>query len=397
MNKLTKILALVLVAVMAMAAFASCGKESGLSDPTPDENGKVTIMIGGVGPLTGAYANYGLSVKKGAELAVKEINELWKDSAFQFKLQYEDSQGDPEEASNAYGKLIDDGMKVSLGGVLSGETASIVAAGKQDGIMILTPSGSALSAIEGNNNAFRVCFNDPQQGTISADFIADNGLATKVAVFYQSDLDYSNGLYETFRTRAEARNLEIVTVQTFTKDSATDFSTQINAIKASGAELVFIPIYAEEASTFLSQAKENGLDKTLFGCDGLDGILSKIDNPADANGLMMLTPFAADSTDAKVQAFVEAYKAANNGETPDQFAADGYDAIYIIKAAMEKAGFTKDDCKNFQERLVAAMLQIEVQGVTGKMTWTADGETVKTAMALVYRDGVAGAFNKDEH
>jgi len=397
MKKLTKILALALVAVFALTAFAGCGKGSAtLPDPTPDADGNITLLIGGVGPLTGAYANYGLSVKYGAELAVKEINELWKDKGIQFKLQYEDSQGDPEEASNAYGKLIDDGMKVSLGGVLSGETASIVAAGKKDGIMILTPSGSALSAIAGNNNAFRVCFNDPQQGTISADFIADNGLATKVAVFYESDLDYSNGLYETFKAQAEKRGLEIVTVQTFTKDSATDFSTQINAIKASEAQLVFIPIYAEEASTFLSQAKENGLDKTFFGCDGLDGILTKIDNAADANGLMMLTPFAADSTDPKVQAFVAAYKAANNDTTPDQFAADGYDAIYIIKAAMEKAGFTKDDCTNFQQRLVAAMTQIEVEGITGKMTWTADGETVKNAMALVYRDGVAVAFTKDE-
>jgi branched-chain amino acid transport system substrate-binding protein len=353
-------------------------------------------MIGGVGPLTGAYANYGLSVKKGAELAVKEINELWKDSAFQFKLQYEDSQGDPEEASNAYGKLIDDGMKVSLGGVLSGETASIVAAGKKDGIMILTPSGSALSAIAGNNNAFRVCFNDPQQGTISADFIADNGLATKVAVFYQSDLDYSNGIYETFRAQAEGRNLEIVTVQTFTKDSSTDFTTQINAIKASGAELVFIPIYAEEASTFLSQAKQNGLDKTLFGCDGLDGILSKVSDPTDANGLMMLTPFAADSTEADVQAFVTAYKAKHENKAPDQFAADGYDAIYAIKAAIEKANLSKDDVTNFHARLVAAMTQITVDGVTGTMTWTADGETDKAPLVLQIKGGQYVVYGSEQ-
>jgi branched-chain amino acid transport system substrate-binding protein len=380
-----------------MAAFASCGKESGLSDPTPDENGKVTIMIGGVGPLTGAYANYGLSVKKGAELAVKEINELWNDSAFQFKLQYEDSQGDPEEASNAYGKLIDDGMKVSLGGVLSGETASIVAAGKKDGIMILTPSGSALSAIAGNNNAFRVCFNDPQQGTISADFIADNGLATKVAVFYQSDLDYSNGLYETFRAQAEGRNLEIVTEQTFTDSTKTDFSTQINAIKSSGADLVFIPIYAAEAATFLTQAKAAGLtDVTFFGCDGIDGILTKGISTEDAEGLMMLTPFAADSTEKDVQDFVAAYKAKHEDKAPDQFAADGYDAIYAIKAAIEKANLTKDDVTNFHARLVAAMTQITVDGVTGTMTWTADGETQKAANALVYKNGVAVEYTTAE-
>jgi len=375
---------------MLAMCMSACGDKA-------SNNSSNELIIGGIGPLTGDYANYGTSNRNGAELAVKEINAAGGINGMNIVLDFQDSAADPDSAVAAYGKLIDSGMHISLGGTFSGETASIVAAANEDGLLVLTPTASADNSIQGNDNAFRVCFTDSSQGTASATYIAEHKLADKVAVFYQSDIDYSNGLYEAFKAECDVRGIEILEVQTFTLGTNTDFSTQINAIKASGAELVFIPIYAEEASTFLSQAKENGLDKTLFGCDGLDGILSKIDNPADANGLMMLTPFAADSTDAKVQAFVEAYKAANNGETPDQFAADGYDAIYIIKAAMEKAGFTKDDCKNFQERLVAAMLQIEVQGVTGKMTWTADGETVKTAMALVYRDGVAGAFSKDEH
>ncbi|MBE6636648.1 MAG: amino acid ABC transporter substrate-binding protein [Ruminococcaceae bacterium] len=400
MKKFFKLLALTLVAVMALASLAACGGSSSLSDPAVGADGKVTLVIGGIGPLTGPYANYGLSVKNGCQIAVDEINAAGGVNGIMLKLQFEDSQGDPEEAVNAYGKLIDDGMRVSLGGVLSGETASIVAAAKKDGILLLTPSGSALNAIAGNDNAFRVCFNDPQQGTISANFIADNQLATKVAVFYQSDIDYSNGLYETFKTQAATRNLEIVTTQTFTKDSATDFSTQINAIKASGADLVFIPIYADEAAVFLSQAKANGLNNvTFFGCDGIDGILTKGVTNEDVEGMMMLTPFAADSPEADVQKFVSAYTTAH-GSAPDQFAADGYDAIYIIAAAMKQAGFSgeagKVDVANFQKRLVEAMTKIEVDGVTGNMTWTADGETVKNAMALVYRDGVAVAYSSDD-
>ncbi|MBQ4065719.1 MAG: ABC transporter substrate-binding protein [Clostridia bacterium] len=395
MKKLTKILALALVAVFALTAFAGCGNGSAtLPDPTPDADGNITLLIGGVGPLTGDYANYGLSVKYGCEIAVEEINAAGGVNGMKLALDYQDSQGDPDAAQSAYGNLIDKGMDVSLGAVLSGETASIVAAAKNDGILVLTPSGSAKDAIAGNDNAFRVCFNDPQQGTVSADFIADNTLATKVAVFYQSDIDYSNGLYETFKTQAAARGIEIVTTQTFTASTSTDFKTQINAIKTSGAELVFIPIYAAEAANFLTQAKTEGLTNvTFFGCDGIDGILTKGVAKEDVEGLMMLTPFAADSTDENVKSFVTKYQEKHN-TTPDQFAADGYDAIYAIKAAIEKAGLKKEDVTNFHSRLVAAMTQITVNGVTGTMTWTADGETQKEANALVYRDGVAVAFSK---
>jgi len=397
MKKFSRIMALALSVLMALSVFAACNAGSKtLGDPEVADDGTLTVKIGGIGPLTGDYANYGLSVKYGCEIAVEEINAAGGVNGIKLALDFQDSQGDPEEALNAYGKLIDWGMNVSLGGVLSGETASIVATGKDDGIFILTPSGSAKAAIEGNDNAFRVCFNDPQQGEISAQFIADNNLATKVAVFYQNDIDYSNGLYETFKDKADELGIEIVTTQAFSKDNAADFSAQINKIKSSGAELVFIPIYAAEAANFLTQAKNAELTNVIFfGCDGIDGILTKGISKEDVEGLMMLTPFAADAEEADVQAFVASYKDKHN-TAPDQFAADGYDAIYVIKAAMEEAGFChtseKTDVENFEERLVAAMTKITVDGVTGNMTWTADGETVKNAMALVYRDGVAVAY-----
>ncbi len=296
---------------------------------------------------------------------------------------------------SAYGNLIDKGMVISLGGVMSGETSSIVAAAKDDGIFILTPSGSAKNCIEGNDNAFRLCFNDPQQGTASADFISENDLAKKVAVFYQSDLDYSVGLYETFKAQCQKLGIEIVVEKSFTKSNMTDFSTQINAIKSSEAELVFIPIYASEAATFLTQARSAELnDVTFFGCDGIDGILEKITGDTSiVEGLMMLTPFASDSTEEDVVRFVKTYKD-KYGADPNQFAADGYDAIYTIKAAIEEAGFSKDNVKDFQKGLVSAMTKIEVDGVTGTMTWTADGENNKGAMALIFRDGVAVAYTK---
>ena len=346
-----------------------------------------TIKIGGIGPLTGPYANYGVSVSQGAKLAVEEINAAGGINGMQVELQYEDSQGDPESGVNAYGKLMDWGMQLSLGGVFSGETASIVAAAMEDDIMLLTPSGSADAILEGNDKAFRVCFYDSFQGAAAAQYVVDNNMATEVGVFYQSDLDYSKGLYKSFEERANQIGLTIKEVQTFTNGTNTDFSTQINALVNAGVKVVFIPIYAEEASTFLTQAKGKfGSDVYFFGADGLDGILGKVEQDVTiADNVLMLTPFAAEDPAENVQAFVAAYEKAYEA-TPDQFAADGYDAVYIYKAAVEKAGSTSG------EALAQTMQSLSVTGVTGTMTWGADGNTNKAASAILSKNGEGSGF-----
>lgn len=377
-----KFVAMLLAVAMCVACMTACGA------PAASNAGDgSTIMIGGVGPLTGDYANYGTSVRNGMVQAVAEINAAGGINGMEVVLDFQDSAADPDSAVAAYGKLMDNGMNVFTGGVLSGETASVVAAAREDGVPIVTPTATADKAIEGNSNTFRVCFTDSSQGLASANYIADNKMADKVAVFYQSDIDYSVGLYTNFETQCAERGIEIVEVQTFTTDSATDFSTQINAIADSGVELVFIPIYAAEASTFLTQAQGKLDGKIFFGCDGLDGILGKVSDPAVAENVVMLTPFAADDPAENVQAFATAYVDAN-GAAPDQFAASGYDAIYAIKAAVEAAGVTTADA-DFSAKIVAAMTTIEVSGVTGVMTWGENGETTKAAKAMIIHDGVA--------
>ena len=223
-------------AASGSATAAASASTSGSSDKT--------LLIGGIGALTGDYANYGTSNNNGAQLAVDEINKAGGVNGMTLKLDFQDSQADPDSAVNAYGKLIDSGMKVSLGATFSGETTSVVAAAKDDGILILTPTASADKVIQGNDAAFRVCFTDSSQGTASADYISDNKLADKVAVFYQSDIDYSVGLYKAFDAECQAKGIEITEVQTFTKDTSTDFSTQISAIKDSGAKLIFMLLNA---------------------------------------------------------------------------------------------------------------------------------------------------------
>ena len=373
-----------MMAVLMVLAMTACGGEK---NPTPNQDETETIRIGGIGPLSGGYANYGFSVKNGAQLAVDEINAAGGINGKQVELSFQDSQADPESAVNAYGKLMDWGMQVSLGGVLSGETASIVAAAREDNIMLITPSGSADKCIDGNSRAFRVCFYDSFQGAAAAQYIKNNNMVDTVGILYQSDIDYSVGLYNAFVEECGKSGITIAETQTFTDATKTDFSTQINALVNSGVKLVFIPFYAEEASTFLTQARGKFADDVyFFGADGLDGILGKVEqDPTIANNVLMLTPFAADDPAENVQAFVKAYQAAYNA-TPDQFAADAYDAVYVIKAAVEKAGTTDGDA------MAAAMTSLEVTGVTGTMTWNADGNTNKNASAILYYDGVGSLF-----
>ena len=373
-----------MMAVLMVLAMTACGGET---PPTPSQDETETIRIGGIGPLSGGYANYGFSVKNGAQLAVDEINAAGGINGKQVELSFQDSQADPESAVNAYGKLMDWGMQVSLGGVLSGETASIVAAAREDNIMLITPSGSADKCIDGNSRAFRVCFYDSFQGAAAAQYIKNNNMVDTVGILYQSDIDYSVGLYNAFVEECGKSGITIAETQTFTDATKTDFSTQINALVNSGVKLVFIPFYAEEASTFLTQARGKFADDVyFFGADGLDGILGKVEqDPTIANNVLMLTPFAADDPAENVQAFVKAYQAAYNA-TPDQFAADAYDAVYVIKAAVEKAGTTDGDA------MAAAMASLEVAGVTGTMTWNADGNTNKNASAILYYDGVGTLY-----
>lgn len=386
-----KVIAIVMAAAMIFC-LAACGggKKTGHDDSE--------IYIGGIGPLTGDYANYGLSVKTGAEIAVEEINEAGGIAGMKIVFSMEDSQGDPESAKSAYGKLIDWGMDASIGTVLSGEMATVVKESANDDMFLISASTSSDNCLEASSNAFRICFYDSYQGIAAADYVADKFKGQDVAVFYQSDLDYSIGLYESFKSQAAKDGINIVEVQAFTTDEK-DYTTQINAIVDSKATVVFIPIYAAEASAFLSQAK-NGTDSAVFskdvyffGCDGLDGILTKVvDNKKTADNVLMLTPFAETSTDPAVVSFVQKYQA-KAGKMPDQFAADGYDAVYVLKESIEKAGFTKSSAIS-GAKITEAILGLTYRGITGEMTWEPSGNTNKLAMAIIYTDGEGSVFGE---
>ena len=314
------------------------------------------IKVGLIGPITGPAANYGLSVEHGAELAAKEINEA--EGAEYFELRYEDDEHDPEKSVNAYNTLWDWGAQ-----------------------MIVT---------EGKDNVFQICFTDPSQGKLSAECISEKALGTKIAVIYNNADAYSTGIYQTFEAEAQALGLEIVSVTTFTDDT-TDFSVQVTSAKEAGADLVFLPMYYTPASMILKTADSMGYKPVFFGVDGMDGILNiEGFDTSLAEGVMVLTPFAGDSANEQAKTFIANYEAAY-GATPDQFAADAYDAIYTLYAATKAAGVTADtSTEDACEMLVAAMKDLKINGVTGmtgEMTWNENGEVNKAPIVVEIVNG----------
>ena len=321
-----------------------------------------TFKIGVIGPMTGDYAQYGTNVYNAAKIAADEINENGGFNGYNVEvLAAGDDQGDPEKAVNAYNDLLDKGMQMLCGTVTSGACIA-VGAEAAESTFLFTPSGTAVFCITSGSNEFRMCFTDPAQGTKSAEFIGKHKLATKVAVLYDSSADYNSGVNDAFVAAAEDNGLEVVADEAYTADSNTDFSVQLKKIKDSGAELLFLPNYYADNALILQQAH--------------------------AEGVMLLTPFSATSDDEKSKAFVDAYEAANKDEVPNQFAADAYDVIYAMQLAANDAGITPDmSNEDISAAMSASMLNIELDGLTGKAKWTEDGECDKEPKAFEIKDG----------
>ena len=368
-------------------AAPSTGTSAGTSSESTGEAGG-TFKLGTIGPLTGDAAIYGQAVANGAKIAVDEINA--SDSSIKFEFQSADDVADGETSVNAYNKLMDWGMQVMVGPTTTGASMAVAAKAAEDRTFMLTPSASSTDVIATGDNVFQVCFTDPNQGIASADYMAENMSGAKIAVIYRNDDAYSQGIRDTFVSQAKANGLEVVYEGTFTADTATDFSVQLTAAQAAGADTVFMPIYYQPASVILTQAAAMNYTPTFFGVDGMDGILTMEGfDTALAEGVMLLTPFSADAEDERTQNFVKAYEAAY-GDIPNQFAADAYDGVYIMKAALEAAGCTADmSSADICEAVVSVMTTISVDGLTGQgMTWSADGSVSKAPMAVVIKDGV---------
>ena len=389
-----KFISVMLVAAMAVTALTGCGSKSRSTSSKKDAD---KYYIGGIGPTTGATAIYGTAVKNGAQIAVDEINAAGGINGKQIEYRFEDDQNDAEKAVNAYNTLKDWGMQMLVGTTTTAPCIAVAGKTASDNIFQITPSASAPSVLSsGNGNVFQVCFTDPNQGIASAQYIAENKLATKIGIIYDSSDVYSSGIEEKFEAEAKTQGLNIVSKAAFTADSKTDFGTQLQKAKDAGADLLFLPIYYQEASIILKQADTMGYKPKFFGVDGMDGILT-VENfdTKLAEDVMLLTPFAADAKDKTVQNFVKTYKEKYE-DTPNQFAADSYDAVYALKAAIEESKVTTDmSASDMCDALKGAMTKIKMQGLTGGkdgLTWNESGEVTKSPKAVIIKNGAYKAM-----
>lgn len=388
-----KFISVMLVAAMAVTALTGCGSNSGSSSKKDADK----YYIGGIGPTTGATAIYGTAVKNGAQIAVDEINAAGGINGKQIEYRFEDDQNDAEKSVNAYNTLKDWGMQMLVGTTTTAPCIAVAGKTASDNMFQITPSASAPNVLSsGNGNIFQVCFTDPNQGIASAQYIAENKLAKKIGIIYDSSDVYSSGIEEKFEAEAKDKGLQIVSKAAFTADSKTDFGTQLQKAKDAGADLLFLPIYYQEASIILKQADTMGYKPKFFGVDGMDGILT-VENfdTKLAEDVMLLTPFAADAKDKAVQNFVKTYKEKYK-DTPNQFAADSYDAVYALKAAIEESKATTDmSASDMCDALKCAMTKIKMQGLTGGkdgLTWNESGEVTKSPKAVIIKNGAYKAM-----
>ncbi len=386
-------ISVMLVAAMAVTALTGCGSNSSSSSKKDADK----YYIGGIGPTTGATAIYGTAVKNGAQIAVDEINAAGGINGKQIEYRFEDDQNDAEKAVNAYNTLKDWGMQMLVGTTTTAPCIAVAGKTASDNVFQITPSASSPDVLSsGNGNVFQVCFTDPNQGVASAQYIAENKLPTKIGIIYDSSDVYSSGIEEKFEAEAKTQGLNIVSKAAFTADSKTDFGTQLQKAKDAGADLLFLPIYYQEASIILKQADTMGYKPKFFGVDGMDGILT-VENfdTKLAEDVMLLTPFAADAKNKSVQNFVKTYKEKYK-DTPNQFAADSYDAVYALKAAIEESKATTDmSASDMCDALKGAMTKIKMQGLTGGedgLTWNESGEVTKSPKAVIIKNGAYKAM-----
>lgn len=369
-----KLMCVLLAAVLAFS-MAGCGAGASF--------GSDTVNVGMIGPLTGDNAIYGTAVRNGAELAVSEINAAGGVNGKQIAFVPMDDKGDAIEATNAYNKLSADGMQVLVGAVTSQPTLAVAELAANENLPVITPSATMASITEGRSNVFRTCYTDPFQGEVLAKFLSARDDMKRVAVVYNSSSDYSTGVAQAFREKCAELGIEIVADEAYA-EADNDVNSQLTTILAANPDAIVVPDYYKKVALIADQARSKGYDKPLVGPDGFDGILGVVaeDNMAITNNMFFANHYFSGSDDEKVVNFIKNYQAKYN-ETPNSFAASAYDAVYLLKAALENNG---GDASH--DAFVKAIAATTYPGVTGEISYKGNGDPIKSVYVIEIKDGV---------
>lgn len=360
--------------VGAMMLIGGCGKSGEVANPE-------TIKIGGMAPLTGALAIYGVTTTNGAELAVKEINE--NGGILGKKIEYImlDTKGDSTEAVMAYNKLVDEKVTGIIGEITSKPTLAVAEVAVQDNMPLITPTGTQVDITEAGPNVFRVCFTNPYQGKVLAITSKERLGADTVAVMLNNSSDYSDGITKAFIEESEKLGMKVMGVEGYS-DGDKDFRPQLTKLAAMNPDVVLIPEYYEQAALIATQAREVGVKSIFIGSDGWDGIAKTLDKSSYSTieNSYFTNHFSMEDQSEKIQNFLKDYRETYK-EDPSAFSALGYDAIYMMKSAIEKAGTTD------KQKVVDALKGIEYDGITGYLTFDDHNNPVKAVTVLKIENG----------
>ena len=392
--KKKNMLSLMLAGCLALSLTACGGQsESGAGDADSSApSGDGTITLGMIGPLTGSVAVYGTHIENGVKLAIEEINAAGgvtlSDGAHQLAVETKDDQGDATECVNAMNALISDGIQLVVGSATSGCTSAITSIANSEGVVMITPSGTADSLTTAMDYVFRTCFRDSFQGELAAQYALDEGY-TKVGVVYCSADTYSAGLRDAFIAACADRGLDVVAEESVATMTEVDYTNQFNKMVAAGAELVFTPFYYDVMGPYLvPQARSAGFTGVLLGGDGVDSTETTIPDGADLsvyNDVYFVNHYSTELATSDVSKnFIESYEA-KYGETPNNFDALAYDAVYVYKAAMEACGAS--DAASVQAAL--ADTSAAYDSTCGIFSFDETGTPIKNGvlMGYSYKDG----------
>ena len=368
------------MALAMLGAFSGCsntgdgGSASGGSDSD-------TIRIGGLAPLTGDAASYGVAVNNAIQMAVEDINANGGIDGKQIEYIYYDEKGDTTEATNAYNKLVQDDKVVAIiGDVTTKPTLAVAQTSQQDNIPIITATATAAEVTLTGPNIFRACFTDPFQGELMAFYASEKLGATKVAVLSDMADDYSSGIAEAFVAKAEELGMQVVADEKY-QDGDVDFKSQLTNIKGQNPDVLFLPVYYEDLRLISAQAKEVGVTAQLCGADGWDSVLTDNFDSSVLNGGVFCSQYSTESTDERVQNFISTYKEKYEMD-PNMFAVLAYDATNMMAQAISDAGSTDS------QAIIDAMAALEYDGLTGHMTFDEDRNPQKSAVIVSIQDNV---------
>ena len=362
--KTNRILSLILAAIAV----------SGMSIPTLAED---TIKIGGIGVLTGPAALYGLSVQKGVDLYIEQLNAAGGVNGQQVEVIWEDSQGNPTVGIQAYNKLVEnDGVVGILGAVLTDVTKAVAEYANDIQIPMITASATAYEVTTGRPSVFRTCFLDPFQAVAVARYAAEAGIKS-AAVLYDNGDEYSTGLFNAFKDEAEVLGITISAAESAGTDDV-DFKSQLTNIKSANPEAIFLPYYGAPAALILRQASEIGLDVQFFGADGISNITDSISDMKLLTKMLYTDHFTVDATSPMATKFNADYEA-KYGEKPSvSFSATAYDAALVLTQAMKTAGTTEIG------PVVDAIKNSQVEGVTGVIRFDDHNDPIKSVFFITF-------------